>query len=135
MLFNIPITAIIMIAFVVGVVSILAVGAINTVFDKKTVLISIITVVLLVIVGFGGLYLYYNKTESGKRDARTWQSNISAGINRRVRVYDVDGDLLEEYEGQFDIEYSDERILFDDEQGNRHIIYFKTGTVLVDEVA
>ena len=135
MIFNIPITALIMITLVVGVISILAIGAIYTLFDKKTVLISIITVVLLFVIGFGGLYLYYNKTESGKRDARTWQSNITAGINRKVRVYDVDGDLLEEYEGQFDIEYSDERILFDDEQGNRHIIYFKTGTVLVDEVA
>ena len=46
-----------------------------------------------------------------------------------------EGDLIHEYTGKFDIEFNDnERILFDDENGNRHVIYFKTGTVIVDEV-
>ena len=47
----------------------------------------------------------------------------------------MDGDVLAHYKGKFDVEYSDERILFDDENGQRHIIYFKSGTVVVDEVS
>ena len=33
------------------------------------------------------------------------------------------------------MEYDDDRILFDDENGLRHIIYYPTGTVIIDEVS
>ena len=42
--------------------------------------------------------------------------------------------MIAKYEGRFDIEYDDDRILFDDEDGLRHIIYYPTGNVIVDEV-
>ena len=54
------------------------------------------------------------------------------GIN--FPVYDVNGKLIEKYEGKFDVETDhDNYILFDDEEGRRHIIFYKTGTVIVDE--
>ena len=65
---------------------------------------------------------------------KTQDSNFNNGIEREVIVYDMDGDIIQTYTGKFDIEYEDERILFDDENGLRHVIYFKTGTVIVNEI-
>ena len=56
------------------------------------------------------------------------------GIQRKVTVFDATGNVIKEYEGKFDVEYDDDRILFDDEKGLRHIIYYPTGTVIIDEV-
>ena len=75
-----------------------------------------------------------NNTEAGKRAFKTQDSNLNGGITREVKVYDVEGDLIASYKGKFDIEYDDDRILFDDEKGNRHIIYYPTGNVIIDEV-
>lgn len=83
---------------------------------------------------FGGFRWYYTKTESGARAIKTEQSNLNGGIRRSVKVYDATGNLIQEYEGTFDIEYDDDRILFDDENGLRHIIYYPTGTVIIDEI-
>ena len=77
---------------------------------------------------------YYNSTEDGKRARKSQDSNFNGGITRRVRVYDMDGDILEEYKGKFDVDYGSERILFDDENNMRHVIYYKSGTVIVDEI-
>ena len=76
---------------------------------------------------------YYNNSESGKRALKTQKSNYTGGITREVKIYDVNGKVMREYKGKFDIEYDDDRILFDDEKGNRHIIYYTTGTVTIDE--
>ena len=77
---------------------------------------------------------YYGNTEEGKRAIKTQESNLGGGITREVKVYDVEGDIIATYKGKFDIEYDNDRILFDDENGNRHIIYYPTGNVIVDEV-
>ena len=68
-----------------------------------------------------------------KRWLKDKQSEISNGIERTVEVYDINGKLIKKYEGKFDIEWQDDRIKFDDENNQRHIIYFKTGTIIVDE--
>ena len=77
---------------------------------------------------------YYQNTASGQRALKTQKSELNNGIERIIVVYDMNGQIIEKYEGKFDIEYKDERIMFDDTDGNRHIIYFKTGTVIVHEV-
>lgn len=89
----------------------------------------LISLIMWVCVGW-----YYNSTEAGKRARKSQDSNFNGGITRRVRVYDMDGDMLEEYKGKFDVDYGDERILFDDENNQRHVIYFKSGTIIVDEI-
>ncbi len=103
---------------------------------------SFIGIVLSIIISIAlciGLWAFsiwwFGNTEKGKRALKTQDSNFNGGIERVVTVYDINGNEIQQYQGQFDIEYSDERILFDDEDGNRHIIYFKTGTVIVDEVS
>ncbi|MCB7306158.1 hypothetical protein NE683_12205 [Bariatricus massiliensis] len=81
----------------------------------------------------GGLAWWLYNTEGGKRAIKDTQSNISGGIERTVTVYDFDGDVLQQYTGKFDVSYDSERIKFDDEKGKRHVIYYTTGTVIIDE--
>lgn len=93
---------------------------------------ALIGIILSLVLLFGMLW-YYNNTASGARAYKTQESNFSMGIERTVTVYDIEGDIIQQYEGKFDIEYDDDRILFDDEKGLRHIIYYPTGTVIIDE--
>jgi len=71
-------------------------------------------------------------TQAGSRSIKTLRSNVS-GIERTVTVYDINGKEIKSYTGKFDVEYDDSRILFDDEEGKRHVIYYTTGTVIIDE--
>lgn len=82
---------------------------------------------------FVGMNAYYNNTESGKRALKSQESNFNSGIERTVTIYDVNGKVIKQYEGKFDVEYDDDRILFDDENGKRHVVYYTTGTVAIDE--
>lgn len=94
-----------------------------------------LVICLAIAVGtWGAGWFYCTHTEDGKRAVKTQQSNLNGGIERRVLVYDVSGYVIAEYQGKFDIEYDDDRILFDDEEGLRHIIYYPTGTVIIDEI-
>lgn len=103
--------------------------------DKKSISIGVTLAGLLIVIGAWAIGIwYYQGTEAGKRALKTQESNFNGGIKRRVTVYDVEGDMIAEYEGKFDIEYDDDRILFDDEQGLRHIIYYPTGNVIIDEL-
>ena len=106
-------------------------------FDNANIIGGVCSIVIAIIICAGfwvGANWYYKETESGKRAIKTQESNFDGGIIREVKVYDVEGDLIQEYKGKFDVEYDDDRILFDDENGNRHIIYYPTGTVVIDEV-
>ena len=101
--------------------------------STRVKVIAVIIAIVLCIALLAGMFAWYSKTESGKRAVKSWKSETNAGIERHVRVYDVNGDLLEEYEGRFDIDYDENRIIFDDQDGKRHVIYYPTGTVIVDE--
>lgn len=74
-------------------------------------------------------------TEEGKRTRKDFRDNASGETPGQVKVYDINGKLIKEYKGTFDIETNcDNYILFNDENGFRHIIYFTTGTVIIDEL-
>lgn len=93
--------------------------------------VSAISIALVIIASA----FYLTSTEGGKRFIKDLTSNVSGGIPRHVRVYDINGELIEEYKGTFDVETTnDNYILFDDENGLRHIIYFTTGTIIIDEL-
>lgn len=106
-------------------------------FDKKrgpvSWIVSIGIAIALCIGVFVGMNAYYNNTESGKRALKSQESNFNSGIERAVTIYDVNGKVIKQYEGRFDVEYDDDRILFDDENGKRHVVYYTTGTVAIDE--
>lgn len=101
--------------------------------SNKITAVSMAISVLFVIFLLIGMLFYYNKTEAGKRAFKSQESNFNNGIERTVEVYDATGNLLKTYNGKFDIDYDDNRIIFDDENGKRHVIYYPTGTVVVDE--
>lgn len=79
----------------------------------------------------------YMKTEAGARALKDQQSNFNQGMERTVEVYDVNGKMIKKYEGRFDIETDNVNgcpyIVFDDEKDKRHIIYYTTGTIIIDE--
>jgi hypothetical protein len=78
--------------------------------------------------------IIYKDAEAGARAIKDQQSNFNGGITRVVKVYNINGELIESYEGKFDIETDKASyILFDDEDGKCHIIYYTTGTIIVDE--
>ena len=89
----------------------------------------------------GGLFIggaiFYLNTESGKRAIKDMKSELDNGIHRTVSVYDVNGELIKEYKGKFDVETRNDSgtpyIVFDDENGKRHIVYYTTGPILIDE--
>ena len=95
--------------------------------------VSIGIAVILCVGLFIGVNAYYNNTESGKRALKSQESNFNSGIERVVTIYDVNGEVIKQYDGKFDVEYDDDRILFDDENGKRHVVYYTTGTVAIDE--
>lgn len=100
----------------------------------KGVTIGLLIGLFLCLPVYGVFNWFYTTTASGARAIKTQESNFNKGIKRKVTVYDMEGDIIQEYEGKFDIEYDDDRILFDDENNLRHIIYYPTGTVIVDEI-
>ena len=99
-------------------------------------IICVIDGLVLGAIFIGGACFYLN-TESGQRAIKDLQSEMNSGIQRTVKVYDVNGELIEEYSGKFDIETGNTTgapyIVFDDENDKRHIIYYTTGTILIDE--
>ena len=119
------------ILFIVIAVLIICVVAVchELVSGPVPLIIGFICIVLVLIF----MLWWFNNTESGKRAFKSQESNFGDGIERIVKVYDVNGKLITEYDGKFDITYDDDRILFDDENGKRHIIYYPTGTVVIDE--
>lgn len=80
---------------------------------------------------------YYENTASGQRAFKDQESNFENGTNRVVTVYDINGEVIKQYDGRFDVETGNidnaPYVLFDDENGKRHIIYYTTGTVIIDE--
>lgn len=102
--------------------------------DSKIKGIIALTITFLIIITIVvGTVWYYNNTESGKREIKDVKSNTNGGIARIVTVYDINGKEIQKYEGKFDVTHDSDRIKFDDEQGKRHVIYYTTGTIIVDE--
>lgn len=107
--------------------------------QKKKRALAISIPIALVVVGLvaGGIALYNTHTESGKRALKSWESEISGGMNRVVHVYDMEGEEIATYKGKFDIQENAQdgivKVKFDVD-GERHIIYGSTGTIVIDEI-
>lgn len=94
---------------------------------RKTIIrvISVLVVIVVLVTAFG--------RESFRRYFKTLFSDFSGGLNRTVTVYDIDGNEIKSYTGKFDVDYNNDRIIFDDENGKRHMIFIKTGSITIDE--
>lgn len=130
------ISSIVLVAFIAVVGLVLTAFCIYCAVTESSGIAAVIGIVILVvtILGCFGVCWYQLNTESGKRAYKDQQSNLNGGITRTVQVYDVNGQLIKEYSGKFDVETDKETyVLFDDEDGKRHIVYFTTGTIVIDE--
>lgn len=82
------------------------------------IICGVICVVLLV-----GMLWYYNNTASGQRALVDQESELSNGMERVIRVYTANGDLIAEFEGRIDIEGNDGGYVLFDYQGKRYTYY------------
>ncbi|MFD1708878.1 hypothetical protein ACFSCZ_19625 [Siminovitchia sediminis] len=87
---------------------------------------------LLFIVLAAGSIIWYFNTASGQRAVKNVISDTTGGMERVVKVYSEDGQLIEQYEGKIDIQDTEygNKILFDLD-GKRIIIY--NATVITEE--
>lgn len=82
------------------------------------ILCALATIGLLV-----GMLWYFGNTASGQRAMVDQQSDLGNGLNRIVRVYTANGDIIAEFEGKIDIEGNDGGYVLFDYQGKRYTYY------------
>ena len=66
-----------------------------------------------------------------QREMKDWQSDISGGLNRTVKVYSNDGTEIESWQGKIDVDVSESGRIKFDLNGKRKII--AGGTVIIQE--
>lgn len=119
---------------VLTVLIVIVVAAVSIESDSATAKsIAIIVGIGVVLALLAGMHWYFKNTASGQRAIKTQDSNFNRGIERTVKVFDATGNQIAEYDGKFDLTYDDDRIVFDDQNDKRHIIFYSTGTVVIDE--
>lgn len=93
--------------------------------SKKTIMgASALAVAVVLAVGLSGC-------ASCDRMVKSWDSNMSNGLERTVVLYDYEGDELARWEGKIDLQVSNNggHIVFD-QDGKRTVI---TGGIVVSE--
>ena len=89
----------------------------------KMLAVALIALAFVAVCGLSGC-------ASCSRTIKTFESDVSGGMQRTVEVYTNTGELLTTYEGKIDIQYDDNRTLFDLD-GRRYTI--NGGIVIVEE--
>ena len=72
-----------------------------------------------------------SKSAPFQRRLKSFTSEYGGGINRTITVYDYSGNEIKSWSGKFDVESNESKVLFDDENGKRVIIY--NGIVINEE--
>lgn len=78
-----------------------------------------------------GFIFFANSTQSFKRALKSFDSDLSGGLERTVTVYDYNGNKIESWTGKFDVSSSENEVYFDDQNGKRIIIH--NGIVINEE--
>ena len=133
-MFNLTVGGWSLFIFALIIIAIIAFVICHYAESKTTRAITIAVSVVIAVVFLATQQWYYTNTASGLRAKKSEKSNFQNGIRREVTVYDMQGDIIKQYEGKFDVDYDNDRVIFDDEDGLRHIIYYPTGTIVIDEV-
>jgi hypothetical protein len=68
---------------------------------------------------------------SCSRGAKTWESELSGGLNRKVTLYSTTGEVVGAWEGKIDLTQSETEVMFDLD-GKRTVIH--GGIVVVQEL-
>lgn len=82
------------------------------------IICGVICIALLI-----GMLWYYNNTASGQRALVDQESELSNGMERVIRVYTANGDIIAEFEGKIDIEGNDGGYVLFDYDGKRYTYY------------
>ena len=92
--------------------------------ENIAIRIMVPTLCVLAIIGLlVGMLWYFGNTASGQRAMVDQKSDLGNGLNRIVRVYTANGDIIAEFEGQIDIEGNDGGYVLFDHQGKRYTYY------------
>ena len=86
---------------------------------KKIAVFALLTAMVLSLAGCA----------SWNRELKSFESDISGGLNRTVTVYSYDGDILGQWSGKFDVSESENETFFDVD-GKRVIIQ---GGIVINE--
>ena len=70
-----------------------------------------------------GMLWYFGNTASGQRAMVDQKSDLGNGLNRIVRVYTANGDIIAEFEGKIDFEGNDGGYVLFDYDGKRYTYY------------
>ena len=84
-----------------------------------TVILGIAVIVAILL----GMFWWFDNTASGQRAFTDQKSELANGLERVVRVYTANGDIIAEYEGIIDIEGNDGGYVLFDYQGKRYTYY------------
>ena len=92
--------------------------------------------ILASVVLCGALIVGMTGCASAGRSIKTFSSEMGGGLQREVIVYDATGQEIFHQTGKFDIEENEAgtKVLYDDENGMRHIIFLGSGTAIINEV-
>ena len=124
-------------AIVIGLVVATFVAVVVAIFSDSFAFGVIASFVSFALIA-GGLCAFkawkFENTQTGAREYHTLESNYDGGIEREVIVYNIQGEVIERYQGKFDLTYDDNRIMFDDENGKHHMIFCTTSNVIINEL-
>lgn len=110
-------------AFVAGC---MIIGAICGVVLCESIAAKITIPIVCVLATIGlltGMLWYFGNTASGQRALTDQKSEFANGLERVIRVYTADGDIIAEYEGIIDIEGNSGGYVLFDYQGKRYTYY------------
>lgn len=113
----------IMFALIAGCLVFAAVGG-AVLCENIAARITIPVICVLATIGLLiGMLWYFGNTASGQRAITDQKSDLENGLERVIRVYTADGNIIAEYEGIIDIERNDGGYVLFDYQGKRYTYY------------
>jgi hypothetical protein len=97
-------------------------------FKKNRTAAVIISISIMIIIA---IILIESNGAGFQRTLKSVRSNYGGGLDRTITVYDYNGNEIKSWSGKFDVQESETRVFFDDENGKRVIIY--NGIVINEE--
>lgn len=92
-------------------------------YDSTESALAVVGASVAIVLLLGGMLWYFNGTASGKRAMVDQRSNFSNGMERTIKVYTADGNIIAEYTGKIDIEDNAGGYLLFDFEGKRYTYY------------
>lgn len=109
--------------FAVAIVGSLAVCIVLYLESIPGKILTAVLGIVIIIAILAGMFWRFNNTASGQRALTDQKSELANGLERIVRVYTANGDIIAEYEGVIDIEGNAGGYVLFDYQGKRYTYY------------